>query len=609
MCGIVGYIGKRNAVPFLLQGLEKLEYRGYDSSGIAINSSKGIEVIKKQGRLGVVKNIVESKPDFCSSLGIGHTRWATHGSPSDLNSHPHVSSCGKIALVHNGIIENYIEIKKNLIEKGFDFKSDTDSEVIVQLISSLYKNDIFSAVKKAVKILEGSFALGIICKDNPNVLIAVNKDSPVIIGAGTNENFIASDIPALLSETRIICRLPEKQIALIKATDFELYDFDGRMTQKNFTTVNWEVNAAEKNGYDHFMLKEIMEQPEVIKATLSPRISGPNLKLDNAVFSKEYLKNLNKICIVACGSAYHVGCVAKYFMEKLLRKTVEVDLASEFRYRCPIIDKNTLVIVISQSGETADSIAALREAKLKGARILSIVNVIGSTIASESDDVLYTHAGPEIAVATTKAYSAQLIVIYILGLYLAKSTQKINDENLSLLVKKLQNLPYQIENTLKYKEEVFKLAKKYYKYEKVFFIGRNLDYAVCMEGSLKLKEISYVHSEAYAAGELKHGTISLVDENTLIIAIATQPELVDKMISNIRTVRARGAKILVITSSLYIDKFNQVSDDVISVPEVSPELSASLAIIPLQLISYQIAKLRGCDIDKPRNLAKSVTVE
>jgi len=605
MCGIVGYIGKRNAVPFLLQGLEKLEYRGYDSSGIAINSSKGIEVIKKQGRLGVVKNIVESKPDFCSSLGIGHTRWATHGSPSDLNSHPHVSSCGKIALVHNGIIENYIEIKKNLIEKGFDFKSDTDSEVIVQLISSLYKNDIFSAVKKAVKILEGSFALGIICKDNPNVLIAVNKDSPVIIGAGTNENFIASDIPALLSETRIICRLPEKQIALIKATDFELYDFDGRMTQKNFTTVNWEVNAAEKNGYEHFMLKEIMEQPEVIKATLSPRISGPNLKLDNAVFSKEYLKNLNKICIVACGSAYHVGCVAKYFMEKLLRKTVEVDLASEFRYRCPIIDKNTLVIVISQSGETADSIAALREAKLKGARILSIVNVIGSTIASESDDVLYTHAGPEIAVATTKAYSAQLIVIYILGLYLAKSTQKINDENLSLLVKKLQNLPYQIENTLKYKEEVFKLAKKYYKYEKVFFIGRNLDYAVCMEGSLKLKEISYVHSEAYAAGELKHGPIALVEDGTYIIGIITNPNIAEKTLSNLEEVITRGANVILITN---LDIANDKMQ-IIKIPEVKDITAPILAIVPLQLIAYYIAKEKGLDVDKPRNLAKSVTVE
>ncbi len=609
MCGIVGYIGKKNAVPFLLSGLEKLEYRGYDSSGIAIVKSGEMELIKKQGRLKVIRDIIENKPEFSSSLGIGHTRWATHGVPSDINAHPHVSSSGLIALVHNGIIENYIEIKEKLIQKGVKFASDTDTEVIAQLIESLYDGDIFAAVKKTVNILEGSFALGIICKNHPDTLIAVNKDSPLIIGVGDGENYIASDIPAVLSKTRTICRLPEKQIAVIKYNDFELYDFNGNKTEKNLKTIDWKLDSAEKNGYEHFMMKEIMEQPKVMEDTISPRISDMKIKLDNIDFSQEYLNSLNKVCIVACGSAYHVGCAAKYLMEKLIKKTVEVDLASEFRYRNPIVDKNTLVIIISQSGETADSIAALREAKSKGARILSVVNVVGSTIASESNDVLYTHAGPEIAVATTKAYSTQLALMYILSLHLAQKLGKVSDEEFELILENIKSLPNKIQEVLKEKETIQNLAGKYHKYEKVFFIGRNFDYAVCMEGSLKLKEISYVHSEAYGAGELKHGTISLIDNKTLVIALATQPSLVDKMISNIREVKSRGAKILSLTSTLYQSKLAQVSDDLITIPDINSNVISSLAVIPLQIFSYYVAKLRGCDIDKPRNLAKSVTVE
>ncbi len=609
MCGIVGYIGKENAVPFLLQGLAKLEYRGYDSSGIAINTNEGIKLIKKQGRLKIVKDIIDNTPEFSSNLAIGHTRWATHGQPSDENAHPHISSCKKIALVHNGIIENYMEIKADLIKKGYHFCSDTDTEVVVQLLSNLYEGNLMQAIKKAVSILKGSYAIGIICKDYPDTLFAICKDNPLIIGVGKNENYIASDIPAVLSKTRTICRLPNNQIAIIKSNGFKTYDFSGKETEKHLTTIDWQIDAAEKSGYEHFMLKEIMEQKDVINATILPRLNGEDIKLDNIEFSKDYLSNLKKIAIVACGSAYHVGCVAKYFIESLLRVPVEVDIASEFRYRCPIVDKNTLVIVISQSGETADSIAALREAKNKGARVLSIVNVMGSTIANESDDVLYTYAGPEIAVATTKAYSSQLVILYLVALKLSKLMGKIDKSKLSEIINNLRDLPNKIENILNKNDEISKIANKYHIYEKVFFLGRNLDYAVCMEGSLKLKEISYIHSEAYAAGELKHGTISLIDEETLVISIATQDNLLDKLISNIREVRARGAKVLSITTTKNKEKLLEVSDNVILIPETIPMMLPSLAVIPLQILSYHIARLRGCDIDKPRNLAKSVTVE
>lgn len=609
MCGIVGYIGKEKAVPFLLQGLEKLEYRGYDSSGVAVYTEGNIKVIKKQGRLKVVEDIIASMPEIFATLGIGHTRWATHGNPSDVNSHPHMSQSGKIVVVHNGIIENYMTLKEQLIKKGFKFISDTDTEVVTQLLDDLYNGDMLETIEKAVKILEGSFALGILCVDYPDTLFAVKKDSPLIIGVGENENYIASDIPAVLSKTRKICRMKEKQIAVLKTYGFELYDFDGNILEKEITTVNWNVDAAEKQNYEHFMMKEIMEQPDVIKATISPRLKDFQIQLDNIDFSKEYLENLNKISIVACGSAYHVGCVAKYFMEKLLRKPVETDLASEFRYRSPIVDKNTLVIIISQSGETADSLAALREAKKLGARVLSIVNVVGSSIANESDDILYTWAGPEIAVATTKAYSTQLALMYLIALYMSKTLGKISDKKHENYIEDIKLLPQKIESILENKNQIEEIAEKYYQTEKVFFIGRTLDYAVCMEGSLKLKEISYVHSEAYAAGELKHGTISLIDDETLVVAIATQSELFDKTVSNMREVKARGAKILAITTQDKAEKIEQVADDVIYIPQSCEITTPSLSVVPLQLLSYFVAKFRGCDIDKPRNLAKSVTVE
>lgn len=610
MCGIVGYIGKNEAVPFLLQGLEKLEYRGYDSSGIAVYADRKIKLAKKQGRLKVLEDLLASESKISSHLGIGHTRWATHGNPSDINAHPHLSSSGKIALIHNGIIENYMELKEKLISEGFgNFISDTDTEVAVQLLDYFYKGDMFEAVKKLVNTIEGSFSLGIICADYPDTLFAAKKDSPLIIGVGEGENYIASDIPAVLSKTKNICRLKEKQIAVIKADNFELFDFNGNPAEKEITVVNWNVTAAEKNNYEHFMMKEIMEQPEVIKATVSPRIKDSGIHLDDVEFSEEYLNNLNKISIVACGSAYHVGCVAKYFIENLLKKPVEVDVASEFRYRSPIVNENTLTIVISQSGETADTLAALREAKSRGSRVLSIVNVVGSSIANESDDVLYTWAGPEIAVATTKAYSTQLSLLYLVALYMAKKSNKISEDLYNEILKDIEKLPSQISSVLELQNKIETIAKKYYNTEKVFFIGRNLDYAVCMEGSLKLKEISYIHSEAYAAGELKHGTISLIDEDTLVIALATQDKLFDKTVSNIREVKSRGAKILSITNESNAEKISQISDDVICVPNSCEMTAPSLAVVPLQLLSYHVAKLRGCDIDKPRNLAKSVTVE
>ncbi|MDO4504185.1 MAG: glutamine--fructose-6-phosphate transaminase (isomerizing) [Clostridia bacterium] len=610
MCGIVGYVGKNKAVPFLLQGLEKLEYRGYDSSGIAVFTNTGIKIEKKQGRLKILADAISTKEDLNNAnLGIGHTRWATHGAPSDVNAHPHKSKSGKIAVVHNGIIENYIVLKNELMEKGFEFVSDTDTEVVAQLLDDMYNGDMFDTLKTAVNRLQGSFALGIVCDDYPNTLFAVKKDSPLIIGLNENENYIASDIPAVLSKTQTVCRLKENQIAVLTSEKVELFDFDGNAVEKTVSKIDWNVESAQKNNYEHFMMKEIMEQPEVLKATISPRIKDFDIKLDDIEFTKEYLENIDKISIVACGSAYHVGCVAKYFMEDILRKPVDVDVASEFRYRNPIVGENTLVIVISQSGETADSLAALREAKSRGARVLSVVNVVGSSIANESDDVIYTWAGPEIAVATTKAYSTQLSILYLLALYMAKKLNKISEEKYKENIENINRLPSLIEEVLKSENKIKEIAEKYLDKEKIFFIGRGLDYATCMEGSLKLKEISYIHSEAYAAGELKHGTISLVDNDTLVISLLTNEKLFDKTISNIREVKSRGAKILAISTEDKVSKINEISDDSIIIPKFCEMMLPSLSVVPLQLLSYYVAKFRGCDIDKPRNLAKSVTVE
>ncbi|MDR1240790.1 MAG: glutamine--fructose-6-phosphate transaminase (isomerizing) [Oscillospiraceae bacterium] len=611
MCGIVGYVGKKSAPEFLLGALEKLEYRGYDSSGIAICNDKEkkdkVELIKKKGRIRVLRETVENFKDFFGKVGIGHTRWATHGEPSDINSHPHTGASGKIAVVHNGIIENYMILKKNLMQKGIKFASETDTEVVAVLADYLYDGDIFETVRKTALSLEGSFALGILCSDFPDRIIAVKKESPLILGFGNEENYIASDISAFADRTKKICRLDECEMAVIKNSEVSFYNFSGEKINKTITEIDWNIGSSEKNGFDHFMLKEIMEQPKAVKETLSARCSNNDILIDD--LTKEYLENINKIYIVACGSSHHVGVAAKYAFEKLSKITTNTDLASEFRYRSPIIDEKTLVIIISQSGETADSLAALREAKHKGAKTLAVVNVVGSSIAAESDCVIYTWAGMEVAVATTKAYSAQLSVMYMLALHIAKILNKISKEKFEKHFNNLLNLPDLIEKTLEEKTKVFEIAKKYCQRDNVFFIGRNNDYAICMEGSLKFKEVSYIHSEAYPAGELKHGTISLIESGTLVIAVATNHKLFEKTISNVREVKARGAVCLALTTEDKREEIACVADDTICVPRIPPIMQPSLSVIPLQLFSYYVALLRERDIDRPRNLAKSVTVE
>ncbi len=608
MCGIVGYVGYDQATPLLLNGLKKLEYRGYDSAGIAVNTGNKIEVVKAKGRLQMLSNKLSEDSCLEGHIGIGHTRWATHGKPSEKNAHPQVSMNKKFAVVHNGIIENYISIKEELMSKGIEFISDTDTEVVAQFMEYYYDGDMLNTVFKLVKKIEGSYAMGIICADNPDELIAVKKASPLVVGIGKNENFIASDITAIISRTRDMLRLDDGEIALIKKDSVTLYDTEKNVVSKEPFHVDWDISAAEKSGYDHFMLKEIMEQPKAIRDTILPRIKDDKIIFNEISYSKEELEKVSKICILACGSAYHVGYVAKYIFEKLLRKPVEIEVASEFRYMEPIIDEDVLVIAISQSGETADTLAALREAKKLGARVLSIVNVVGSSIANDSDNVIYTWAGPEIAVATTKAYSTQLSVIYLLAIYMADKLSKITKQEYDIYVKELKSIPEKIENILKGKDNINLLAKNFYDCKNVFFIGRNIDYAVSLEGSLKLKEISYIHSEAYPAGELKHGTISLIEEGTLVVAIATNNMLFDKMVSNIKEVKARGAVVLSLTTEKH-KAIEEISDFNIFIPSICDIMIASLSVIPLQLFSYYIAYLKDCDIDKPRNLAKSVTVE
>ncbi|NLG92916.1 MAG: glutamine--fructose-6-phosphate transaminase (isomerizing) [Clostridiales bacterium] len=608
MCGIVGYIGEDQAAPFLLNGLEKLEYRGYDSAGVAVYNGTSLQVAKAKGRLKVLSEMINGGKDVPGTVGIGHTRWATHGKPSDINSHPQVSDSGKFAVVHNGIIENYLALKDLLMKKGKVFVSETDTEVVAQLLEYYYKGDILEAVIKVIHKVEGSYALGIICADDPDQVIAVRKDSPLIVGLGKGENFIASDIPAILNKTRDIYRLNDNEIAVLKRDSVLVYNTDKEIVAKEPVHIEWDVSAAEKGGYQHFMAKEIMEQPKAVRDTISPRIQDGKIVLDNINLTAEQIKSFKKIYIVACGSAYHVGMIAKYVFEKFARIPVEVDVASEFRYRQPILDDKVLVLVISQSGETADTLAALREAKNLGARTLSIVNVVGSSIANESDDVIYTWAGPEIAVATTKAYSTQLAVVYLLAIYFADKLGIISAEEYSSYVLQMQSLPDKISEILANKEQIQYLASQFFNAKDVFFIGRNLDYAMSLEGSLKLKEISYVHSEAYAAGELKHGTISLVEDGTLVIALATQDALFDKMISNMKEVKARGAVVLGLTTEQN-KKIEQVADYALYVPEICEMMLPSLADVPLQLFAYYGASMKGCDIDKPRNLAKSVTVE
>ena len=608
MCGIVGYSGKQEVAPILLDGLSKLEYRGYDSAGVALYNAGTINVVKTCGRLVNLRNMTDDGKSLKGTMGIGHTRWATHGQPSDVNSHPHVSNSGRFAVVHNGIIENYMKLKERLEKKGCSFVSETDTEVIAHMVEYYYEGDIIETVIKVMNRVEGSYALGIICSDYPDQFIAVRKDSPLIIGLGENENFIASDIPAILSHTRKVYHLEDKEIAVLKQDSVTIYNTDREIVEKEVFEVNWDVDAAEKGGYEHFMFKEIMEQPKAIHDTISPRIVEGKVKLDDITLTKEELENIKRIYIVACGSAYHVGMVGKYILEQLTRVPVEVDLASEFRYRQPVIDENCLIIIISQSGETADTLAALREAKRQGCRTLSIVNVVGSSIANESDDVIYTWAGPEIAVATTKAYSTQLTVIYLIAVYIAEKLQTADPSLLQDIIEELQQIPQKLQLVLDKEDTVQFLASKHYNSKDVFFLGRNLDYAVGLEGSLKLKEISYIHSEAYAAGEIKHGTISLIEEGSLVVALVTQENLSEKMMSNIKEVKARGAVVL----ALAMESNREVereADYVIRIPDTNPFLTPSLAVVPLQLFGYYVASMKGCDIDKPRNLAKSVTVE
>ena len=608
MCGIVGFVGKKDASPVLIEGLSKLEYRGYDSAGVAIIDNDHINVMKCKGRLKNLQKKLSGHP-LKGIVGIGHTRWATHGKPSDLNAHPHNSQDGMISVVHNGIIENYAQLREWLISKGYKFVSETDTEVIPQLVDYFYNGDLVDAVMKAVSKLRGSYALGVICSKEPGKLVAVRKDSPLIVGLGEGEYYIASDIPAILNHTREIYLLNENEFVVITESGVKLLSEDGNEVKKDIYHVTWNANAAEKGGFEHFMMKEIHEQPKAIKDTMTSRIMMDKpITLDDIKITKDEIKNIDKIYIVACGTAYHAGIVGKYVIEKLVRMPVEVDIASEFRYRDPIINERTLMIIISQSGETADTLAALRESKARGARVIAITNVVGSSVSREADDVLYTWAGPEIAVASTKAYVTQLIAIYIIALFFAQNKNTISKEQMEEIKKEMLTLPIKAEEVLGNKEVIHEFAAKIFKKEDLFFLGRGLDYAVALEGSLKLKEISYIHSEAYAGGELKHGPIALIEDGTVVIAGATQEKLMEKMVSNIREVTTRGAKVLVLTPEGN-SEIEKTVDSVIYLPKVMDIFAPVISVIPLQLLAYYISIQKGCDVDKPRNLAKSVTVE
>ena len=611
MCGIVGYVGTQQAAPLLLEGLRRLEYRGYDSAGMAVCGPDSLRVQKAKGRLQALADLTDEGKTMPGVIGIGHTRWATHGEPNDTNAHPQVSESGRFAVVHNGIIENYAELKKKLLEKGYTFRSETDTEVVAQLLDWYYRDsrDVFEAVTSMLSAVEGTYALGILCADTPDRLIAARKDAPLLLGYGEGENFIASDVTALLRHTRNVVYMDDGELAVVSAVGIRIYDERRRPVEKERHYIDWDVDAAEKGGYAHFMLKEIFEQPTAISKAITGRIQEGRVVLSDLTMTDREIRDIGRICIVACGSSYHVGMVGKYNLERMLRRSVELCLASEFRYSDPIIGPGDLVIVISQSGETLDSMAALREAKKRGARILSIVNVVGSSIARESDDVLYTWAGPEIAVATTKAYSTQMVVLNLLGLYFGDIMGTIDLETYTAMVQGIQALPHQMEEILSDTGYIQAAARELAGHDQVFFIGRNLDYALSLEGSLKLKEISYIHSEAYASGELKHGTISLIEEGTPVIAAATYMPLFDKAMSNVVEVQARGANVLALTTAAGTERMHSRVKNVLTVPETEAMLLPQLGVVPLQLLAYYIALERGCDIDKPRNLAKSVTVE
>ena len=610
MCGIVGYIGREQAAPILLTGLKRLEYRGYDSAGICVAEDGVLRVEKSKGRLVNLEEKTEHGTLLPGTLGIGHTRWATHGEPNDVNSHPHLSQNGKIALVHNGIIDNYLEIRVFLEEKGVKFASQTDSEVVAQLLEYCLglpeTNTVADAIYMVLHRIEGAYAFGIVCADEPDRLYAARKDAPLLLGFGKGENFLASDVTALVQYTRDVAYMDDGEVAILSREGIQVYDAMERPIEKEHHHIDWEISAAEKGGYEHFMLKEIMEQPEALRRTISPRIQNGKIVFEGLTLDA---KKIKKIDMIACGSSLHVCMVGKYNLEKLTRIPVEVCLASEFRYSDPIIEEGTLVVVISQSGETLDTMAAMREAKARGTRVLSVVNVVGSSIARESDDVLYTWAGPEIAVATTKAFSTQLAVVAQLAIYLAGERGTISQERYAALVAELERLPDKVAQILQEQGEIQYFASQFFNHESIFFIGRNLDYAIGMEGSLKLKEISYIHSEAYASGELKHGTISLIEPGTLVVAIGTYAPLFDKAMSNVVEVKSRGARVLALTTEHGREQMASRVDALITIPETEDPFLPSLSVVPLQLFAYYVALQRGCDIDKPRNLAKSVTVE
>jgi len=611
MCGIVGYIGREQAAPVLLDGLARLEYRGYDSAGVAVYSERteSLSVHKAKGRLQVLSDMLQGGAALDGTVGIGHTRWATHGAPSDVNSHPQVSQNGKIAVVHNGIIENYAELKAFLEDKGVVFTSETDTEVVAQLIEYFYEGDILEAVGRVLRRIQGAYALGILCADAPDRLVAVRKDSPLILGYGDGCNFLASDVTAIIKHTRNVGYMEDGEVAVLTREGIQCYNHLMQPIEKEITHVDWEIDAAEKGGYEHFMFKEIMEQPEALRRAIFPRIKDGAVYFEDFGLTEDYIRNIRKVYIVACGSSYHVGMVGKYNLERLTRKPVEVALASEFRYMDPIVDENTLVVAISQSGETLDTMAALREAKRLGAKVLSIVNVVGSSIARESDVVLYTWAGPEIAVATTKAYSTQMAVIDLLALYFARVLGTIGETEYREALEEMLRLPGKMEAVLADRDDIQYFASQYFNHNSVFFIGRNVDYALGLEGSLKLKEISYIHSEAYASGELKHGTISLIEDGTLVVALGTYGKLFEKAMSNVVEVKSRGADVLALTTESHRSEMAKTANAVMTIPDTHDLLLPSLGVVPLQLFAYYVALMRGCDIDKPRNLAKSVTVE
>ena len=605
MCGIVGYTGTQNAAPVLLEGLKKLEYRGYDSAGIAVTLDGKIAISKVTGRIAALSEKTEDGKLLPGTTGIGHTRWATHGAPTDTNAHPHTSNDGRFAVVHNGIIENYMELREELMAKGYHFESETDTEVVVHLVEMYYRGNLKQAVMRTSARLQGSYALGIVCADEPGKIFVVREASPLILGVGIGENYFASDVTALVAYTRNAIYLEDGEFAELTPDTIQVFDCTGHAVQKKVSRITWDIQAAEKGGYEHFMLKEIMEQPRAVKATMAPRIKGGEVVLDDLDID---MHNVRKIVITACGSAYYAGCAAKYAIEQLCRIPVQTELASELRYSDPLIDEHTLLIVLSQSGETADTIAAMRECQSRGAKALAVVNVVGSTIAKIADYCLYTWAGPEIAVATTKGYTTQLTVLYLFALYAAKKLGTVEDTQYRKLLSALKALPKQMQQALDMNPSIPLLAKKYHCAYSMFFIGRNTDYAVALEGALKMKEISYIHAESYAAGELKHGTIALIQDGQPVIALCCNETITEKTMSNIVEVKARGAEVLAVAFKDN-QKIVSLADDMIFIPKVSTLFSAAIEIVPLQILAYYVAKENGCDIDKPKNLAKSVTVE